>query len=295
VISIVALWILAVLSLASVGSAHRVSLELKVAQYQLDRLRAAEAAEAGLRRAASEILSCVSGFDCEGKGWMDNPEAFQDVALDGASFSVWHSSKTLNGELTIAYGVEDEERRINVNTASRQVLERIPGITSDVAERIVEFRGRERIVGNEREALGYRTMEEFRDQAGIPDDLFEGVGEFLTVFGSGKVNVNTATPDVLVALGVLPAIVGRIEILRATGKPFTNRELILDELETLGPLTGEEIRTLQFLIRRGTISTTSTAFRINSEGRSGRAKVALEVVLERGKRGAMVATYWKRT
>jgi type II secretory pathway component PulK len=295
VISIVALWILAVLSLASVGSAHRVSLEIKVAQYQLDRLRAAEAAEAGLRRAASEIQSCVSGIDCDGRGWMDNSEAFQDVALDGASFSVGYLRKQLDGEGTIVYGVQDEESRINVNTASQQILERIPGITPEVAQRIVEFRGRERTVGSEREVLGYRTLEELRDQAGIPDDLFDRVGQYLTVFGSGKVNVNTATPDVLLALGIPLAIVGRTEILRGSGKPFTSRELILDELETLGPLTAQEIRTLQFLIRRGTIATTSTAFRIQSEGRSGRARITLEVVLERGNRGHMVATYWKRT
>jgi type II secretory pathway component PulK len=294
VISVVALWILAVLSLASVGSAHRVSLEIKVAQYQLDRLRAAEAAEAGLRRAAAEIQGCISGTDCEGRGWMDNSEAFQNVALDGASFSVRYFRKSLNGEGIAVYGVEDEDRRINVNNASRQILERIPGIDAEVAGRIAEFRGKERTVGSERGIVGYRTLEELRDHTGIPDDVFERIAEYLTVFGSGKVNVNTATPDVLLAIGIPKAIVGRIEILRGMGKSFTNPELMMDDLETLGPLNSQEIRALGSLIRRGTITTTSTAFRVHSEGRSGRAKVTLEVVLERGNRGVMVPTYWKR-
>jgi hypothetical protein len=294
VTSIVALWILAVLSVASVGSAHRVSLELKVAQYGLDRLRAAEAAEAGVRRAAAEIQGCISGIGCEGGGWMENSQAFEDVELDGASFSVRHIRRSAYGGETVVYGVEDEERRININTASLQILERIQGMPPEAAQRIVEFRSRNRAAGSDREVFGYRTLEEFKENTGVPEDLFEMMEPHITVFGSGWVNVNTAAPDVLLALGIPPAIVGRIEILRQTGRPFTSRELIMDELETMGPLTAQEIRVLQFLMRRGTVSTTSTAFRIKSEGRSGRARVTLEVVLERGDRGGLVATYWKR-
>lgn len=294
-ISIVALWILAVLSLASVGSAHRVSLELKVAQYELDRLRAAEAAEAGVRRAASEIQACLAGTGCDGKGWMDNPEAFEDVELDGSSFSVRYIRRSPDGAEATVYGIRDEECRINVNRASQQILERIPGMSGEVVLRIIESRKGGVRPGFDQEVFGYATLDEMRKRAGLPDDVFEMIEPYLTAYGSGRVNVNTAAPEVLLALGIPPAVVGRIEILRSAGNPFTSSELIMDDLETMGPLISEEIRALQFLTARGILSTISTAFRVESEGRSGRAKVTIEAVLERRDRGGLVATYWRRT
>jgi hypothetical protein len=275
-ISIVALWILAVLSLTSVGSAHRVSLELKVTQYELDRLRAGEAAEAGLRRAAFEIQSCWAGLGCEGQGWQDNPEAFREIALDGATFSVRYRRAGTDAGGGFVFGVRDEERDINVNTASAQVLEMVPGMKRDVVE-------------------GFVSLEEIKEVPGVTEDIYRAVQPYLTVYGSGKVNVNTASPEVLTALGMPPAIVGRIEILRGTEGPFGSIDALMDDLEKLGPLTSYEIRALQFIIDRRMLTTTSTAFHVISEGRSGRASATVDVVLERTEHGDMVATYWKRT
>jgi DNA uptake protein ComE-like DNA-binding protein len=294
-ISIVALWILAVLSLTSVGSAHRVSLELKVTQYELDRLRAGEAAEAGLRRAAFEIQSCWAGLGCEGQGWQDNPEAFREIALDGATFSVRYRRAGTDAGGGFVFGVRDEERDINVNTASAQVLEMVPGMKRDVVEGILDWRSKSRSLGLDEAFQGFVSLEEIKEVPGVTEDIYRAVQPYLTVYGSGKVNVNTASPEVLTALGMPPAIVGRIEILRGTEGPFGSIDALMDDLEKLGPLTSYEIRALQFIIDRRMLTTTSTAFHVISEGRSGRASATVDVVLERTEHGDMVATYWKRT
>jgi type II secretory pathway component PulK len=293
-ISIVALWILAVLSLVSVGAARDVSLEIKLAQYQVDRLRAGEAAEAGIRRAAAEVQACLVGIGCDGAGWMANDEAFRDVKLDGASFSISYERGPLEEGPATIYGVLDEERKINVNTASARVLARLPGMTHELLDRILDRRDLLTRSGDGATRAPFRTPEDLRDIPGMTAEAYERLYSCLTVYGSGRVNMNTAPYYVLQALGLPPSVIGRMEAIRGEGHALGAPERLLDDLERFGPLTSQEITAVQFLLTTKALTATSTAFRVRSQGTSGAAKVTVEAVLERGEHGGLEPTYWRR-
>jgi type II secretory pathway component PulK len=293
-ISIVALWILAVLSLVSVGAARDVSLEIKLAQYEVDRLRAAEAAEAGVRRAAAEVQECLAGVGCKGAGWMSNDEAFRDVELDGASFSISYERGPLDEGPPTVYGVLDEERKINVNTASARALARLPGMTRELVDRVVERRELLSRSGEGRTGAPFRALDDLRSLPGMTAATYERIASCLTVYGSGRVNINTAPHYVLQALGLPPAVIGRMEAIRAEGRALGSPERLLDDLEQFGPLTSQEITAVQFLLTSKALTATSTAFRVRSKGASGAASVTIEAVLERGNDGGLAPVYWRR-
>lgn len=67
---------------------------------------------------------------------------------------------------------EEEDARININTASGRLLETIPGIGPAKAQEIMTYR---------KENGPFETIEEIKEVAGIKDALFEKIKAFITV------------------------------------------------------------------------------------------------------------------
>ena len=105
---------------------------------------------------------------------------------------------------TLHYGLQDEEARVNLNTAPVALLAALPGVGTELAEAIVKHRQ--------------------QGPWGAPEDLLHrglvsppvwygstgqaGLSAYLTVWGSGKININTASPVVVTAVpGMTPALV----------------------------------------------------------------------------------------
>jgi general secretion pathway protein K len=117
----------------------------------------------------------------------------------------------------------DEERRINVNRASREILVRLmdtvglpPGSERDtIADSILDWIDPDpfhRLNGAEddyyeRLSPSYRakngpldSIEELRLIRGVTPEVYDLLAPHLTVWGSGQINLNTATPTVLQAM-----------------------------------------------------------------------------------------------
>ncbi len=99
---IISLWILAILAMLSVSIGRRVSMALRLSRYQKERLRSAYFAQAGINIAIGEI---------EKDKWADNQEKFAKISLDS----------NINEFATVS-SVIDEERKININTATQELL-----------------------------------------------------------------------------------------------------------------------------------------------------------------------------
>jgi len=85
----------------------------------------------------------------------------------------------------------DESALINLNLASVDVLARLPGMDKELAEAIVNSGLRP-----------FSTVNEVLLVEDISKDKFLLFKDFVTVYGMGKVNINTVSKAVLIALGL---------------------------------------------------------------------------------------------
>lgn len=85
----------------------------------------------------------------------------------------------------------DEGALINLNTASMDILKRLPGMDEDLAEKLV---------GSGLRPLG--AINEVLLIEGMSKDKFLLFKDLVTVHGIGRININTASQEVLLALGL---------------------------------------------------------------------------------------------
>ena len=104
---ILALWALCVLSILAVGLGGIVSQEINVSSYFQNKPKARYLAEAGIKRAQNIIKADENVYDSLNEAW---DAALKDVALGDGVYNVT---------------IVDEERKININTASSKTLERL--------------------------------------------------------------------------------------------------------------------------------------------------------------------------
>ena len=130
------------------------------------------------------------------------------------------SSRTLAvGRDGCIYFMDDEEGKININTASKEILSRLPGFSDSMAEKIVSSPLRP-----------FALIEEILSVEGITEETFLQVKDFITVYGKGGVNFNTATASVLQALGMDVTLVDIIERYRGgpDGQEMTEDDQVFD-------------------------------------------------------------------
>jgi DNA uptake protein ComE-like DNA-binding protein len=109
--------------------------------------------------------------------------------------------------------IEDPTTRVNVNTAEREVLERLPGCGMRDAGCVVSIVGRRRA----------RPLADLREIGGLDPT-------YLTVDGPGTINLSAASSAVLLALpGITAEAAERLLARRTMGRPIGS----LDELAGL--------------------------------------------------------------
>ena len=219
------LWILAILSVLALGIGFRISVELKLNRYAMDRLKARYIAMGGFVRAEDALSRSANTYDSMFACGLSFPDEtsmtsfFADTLGDG-SFSVGYK----DGSIRRA-GLRDEERCININTADPIKLARLPGMTNEIAACIVDWRDVDNVPLDAGSEQGYYDLlerpykckngpltvsEELMLVKGMSAALFAGIKDYVTVYGDGKVNVNTAPYEVLIALGMTDLLAKRI-------------------------------------------------------------------------------------
>lgn len=291
-ILIASLWILAILSILAIGIAFRISLEMRLNRYYIDRLKALYLAKAGFVK-AQELLSkdkniYDSIYECGvALSGETNPEdIFMNIKLGEGAFSIVYKEEGLNYP-----GISDEERRVNINTASKEVLEKLPGITAEAASSIIDWRDKDdTTLPNGAENSYYQTLEhpyickngDFSAQEelllvkGVNLSIFDSIKDYITVYGDGKFNVNTAPRPVLIAFGMTDALADRIIEFRngpdgRSGTKDDNIFLDTDIELALPGLSLEEAAIIGNLKNSFTIK--SNYFKIESTGTTLKSKV----------------------
>lgn len=232
IILLVVLWILMIVSVLAIGLGRRTGIDLSLTRFSLGKLRADYIARAGIiygihqlqRDTQDEETSRFDSLYQCGVALKEKTqeELFKDVALGEGKFDLWTST---------GYGLQDEERKININALTREnygILKQLIlllGYEEDAAETVaasvVDWTDIDSVVTNspfgaetldyERLEPSYRcknapfdSVEELLLVNGVTEEIFSALKDYVTVFPKESkplyINVNTASPVVLQAL-----------------------------------------------------------------------------------------------
>lgn len=300
---ILALWVLCVLSILAVGLGGTVSQEINVSSYFQNKPKARYLAEAGIKRAQNIIKADENVYDSLNEAWA---AALKDVALGEGAYNVT---------------ITDEESKININTASPKTLERLFLVTGALqgddayvaASSIVDWRDTDIIPLEGGAEDGYyksleapyaskddrfQVLEEFLWVRVVTGEAFLKVKDHITIYGDGRVNINTAGWGALCALGMSGKLADKIILYRAgrDGIGGTKDDNILQDHAKIAKelifgagLDMEDADRLSEITSRNLLSVKSGNFSVDAEGRIGRRAERIICVTDRGNN----IEYWR--
>ena len=234
--------------------------------------------------------------------WAKNNSRFKEIRLgERGSFSVSYQMLVPEQkETVIIYGLVDEQSKININTSDAATLTRIlqiaAGLDKDMAEEmaycIIDWRdsdstfqhasyGAEDDYYNHLEVsygaknAPFEVLDELLVVKGISREIFNKIKPYLTAYGTGHVNVNTAPKEVLLALGLEDRLVEKLlnyrrgedrEDRTVDDRGFSQSSSIATELAKSTAIDAAETAALEALISTGKLGTFSTQFFVHSHG-----------------------------
>ncbi|MBN1587245.1 MAG: general secretion pathway protein GspK [Candidatus Omnitrophica bacterium] len=305
-------WIIALLGIfvGSLGVRAQMALSLGD-RYEQD-LQARYLAKAGVQYGMEALAQDVTlAYDGSNESWYNNPGLFLERRLDTGTFKVETSAGPNSPKIP---GLLDEDRKININTAPEDVLQNLFVFAADlsiqdattVAQSILDWRdedSEERDYGaegsfyrNSRQAHECKdgpleNVEELLLVRGVEAAAYRAVLPYVTVYGSGHVNFNTAGTEVLTSLGFSEAGLATLNGFRvgedgipgnADDRLFVSAGSIVSDLEALIPV--DDLQILSKLVEDKFIGVNSRAFRMQVEAwtpdERGRARI--ECVFDRG-------------
>ncbi|MFH1045533.1 MAG: hypothetical protein V1727_01030 [Candidatus Omnitrophota bacterium] len=311
----VALWSLCLLSTFAVYLGFGVRQKLILVSRLDTRERLRFIASAGIKMAILELRrkDGNSGFDGLNESWGNNKELFDHASVGEGTFTVAHEPLYMESTFNQKrYGAVDEERKININTVKRPVLEKLLELVAgldeseaqDLSATIVDWRDKDSQLSTPLGSAEDSYYQELRDSyeakdddfevpnelflvKGITRETFEAIKDYITIYGSGQININTASAKVLEALGLYRSVIDKIlffrcgqDKLEATvdDNVFTSSASIVPQLSQLVALGEGEIANLSNMIASGIITTSSTNFMIKSTGELSDTGESLQIV-----------------
>ena len=335
-ILILTLWVLSFLTIFAVGLSHNVSVQLRMASHFQDRLKAYYLANAGIERAIVELTADQTpACDSLNEAWANNEEFFKEAPVGNGYINL---SYVMTGEVEVEggeedesddaekvtlYGVMDESSKVNINKVSADILEilmeRIAELdkneAAELANAIVDWRDTDIVISpggaesNYYEGLKvpyeckngeFQVIEELLLVKGMTPEIFSKLQSVITIYGEGKININTVDATTLYGLGLdmdfAEAIVefrqgGDTEIGTDDDNIFTTT----GELRDVGPFFTDESTQINYIL--DTLTVKSDIFRINSFGifETGQRRLQRNIVcvVKRQKAAPPEILYWR--
>lgn len=236
-IEIVVLGVVFLMSIFVFSMAHRAGIEYRISRSRLLELQAYFFARAGVESVLSEIESDTTKVDAFSDGWGNHSESYQRVRIGDGFFEVINSSDSS------MFGAGDEEFKININHADKSVLMVLfSAVTDDgkaetLADAILEYR-------KEREGrTAFGLVEELLSVEGMSEDLYVAVKEDITVYGKGKININTVNDRIMKVLGLTDGLIGKLNDYRkgVDGIYGTEDDHVFDNVDSINSKLGSYV------------------------------------------------------
>ena len=140
VILLVVLWVMIVLSILGTTYFHLSSLEILTSRNDLDKFQARLLAESALMLAEAVLAEeGALGYHDLNSQWAGAGQLFEVASLGSGVFQIY-TDDVFSEEGGTRYGMRDESSRLNLNTASLEMLQNLPMLSSEQAAAIVDWR-----------------------------------------------------------------------------------------------------------------------------------------------------------
>jgi len=298
VILIITLWIMAILILFVFGLGFRMSLEARLTDYHATEIKNLYRAKAAVNMLKAVISADgTEAYDYLGDNWSYNEELFKDIEVgkNGGTFTISYV-RTEGPAGKVFYGAMDEESKININTATKEILVEVlkeageEENTEDIAGSILAWRGDSSVPHSTisdddtyysfldfpylRKGALFDSKEELLLVRGMNPAIYESIRDMITIYG--KTNMNTAGSRVLGALGLTGDGIDEILTYRADedDEEGTEDDGVFERLEDItGILSDNNDKTR---LSNLSIDFTSNHFRAHITAKSKDGKIIKE-------------------
>jgi len=249
------LWILAILTVIAVGFQRRAVMDARAAVFTLDHTRAMFMARGAVARGIVELrnkavideINKQPGRTSYSQKWAHTMDMLQEKGY----YSLPEEDAS---EEICQYHMRDEESLICVNAADEETLRNVKPLSLSAVRKIMRRRNGD--PDTKEPAQAFQTIEELREIAEIKDrDWFgtektAGLNDLVTCWGDGKININTAAPEVLECIpdvnrGIGSAIIGYR--VGPDGKLFTEDDQDFKDFDDLAQKVGVSADSLSSL------------------------------------------------
>ncbi len=322
---IIALWSLFLLTVFAVQMGVIVRQKVTLVHRLDERDNRYLIAEAGVKKAIVQLRKedAIFGADFLGERWNDQVDTFKDIRIGPGSFTV--SYKHRDGEHSrMMYGLQDEESKINLNKAStdviRRLLEAVSGLSRSDAEAlaycIIDWRDNDSFFQHpqygaedpeykslrdsyESKDSDFEVIEELLLVYKMNQEVFDKIKHFVTIYGEGKININTTSREVLFALGLTSRTVDHILLFRKgvdeiagtlDDDIFLQPATIIPRLSQIFNLAPSDISLLSNLIASGQFVVKSENFMVRSTAQLDRKKGQTTIIAVLDRTGQI--KYW---
>ncbi len=212
------LWVLAILMVLVIGFQRRAMMETRASRFTLDHMEAMELARGAVARGIVEArnkgsidaLYKLGGRTSMRQKWAHTMDMFEENKYFTEPKEDFNDEKC-------SYVLRDEQSLICINAADETVLRNLEGLNVTAVRKIMARRNGDRDANEPPQP--FQALEEVREIEGVRDkDWFGdekhiGLKDILTLWGDGRVNINTASANVLKSIpdmneAMVDAIVG---------------------------------------------------------------------------------------
>ncbi|MBI4313549.1 MAG: general secretion pathway protein GspK [Candidatus Omnitrophica bacterium] len=295
---IVVVWTLAILSILAAGLGVRASFALGAGSRWKGQFRAGLAAESLAQYALTQMaFDPTPGFDVPSEEWQ-NLSGWQSLNL--ADVQIKFDSLT------------DEDRRISLNTGSAEMLYALltalgarPAQAEEVSQSIVDWRDedhdehshgaenyhyRNLSPGYDCKDAPFENAEELLLVKGVTPGLYKALRPYVTVFGNGFLNLNTAEPFLLRTLGLSEQGIAGISAYRVgedglagteDDRALASTAGVVVDLAGFIPVEDQNLLTRAMQDKRIGVQSRDFSFTVSSETPALRSKMKIWCVVSR--------------
>jgi len=238
------LWLITTMALFAIGLTRITSATYRFAKRQEGNVISADAVNAIVMQLKSALLD--------------------DITPDYDTFSeLLKGEKIEIGQVIIVYSISDETSRININTANSATVEKFPSLNSDKATEI-----------RTSEYRPFYPKEELMMIDEIDEDIYNEIKDIITVYGSGRININTCSEDILEYIGLDQGLIDAIVVYRKgeDGEEgteddgfFESTDIIVSNIKERFRLTAREEQEISDFITKNIFGVNSDHYRIEAD------------------------------